>query len=91
MSFIIEKDRRSDRMIVKEFVTPPRTDVKFPVKPIKKVTPPPAPRPTPKPQPAPRPAPTPQPTPQRPQPNATPNTPPDGRKKKGFFARLFGK
>lgn len=81
VSFTVEKDR-SGKDIVRSFVIPPRTDVKYP-KFIKKpdpVVPPvrPQPRPAPKPRPIPQPAPDPVPAPQKP-------------KKKGFLSRLFGR
>lgn len=79
---------------VKAFVTPPRTDVKFPqfikkpepvAQPVRPV-PQPVPGPRPVPQPTPRPRPIPQPTPTpRPQPAPVPHPP----KKKGLFDWLF--
>ena len=80
VAFTLKRDRKGE-LVVKSFVTPPRTDVVYP-RMVPKPTPvfqpvKPKPQPTPAPVPQPQPVPRPQPHPQPPQ-------------KKGFFARLFG-
>lgn len=86
------------RGYVKDFVTPPRTDVKFPklVKKPEPVVQPvrPAPQPAPRPQPVPHPQPIPRPQPAphpQPIPSPQPVPTPQPNKKKGLFDWLFGK